>query len=369
MNNELLQTLQTPCMVIDMQKAHANIMAMQKVANEAHCVLRPHIKTHKMVRFAKMQIDAGAVGITCAKLSEAEIMADGGIEDIFVAYPIIGVKTERAALLAKRVKRLILAVDSPAGAVGLSDAAVRHHITFEVRLEVDTGAKRTGVQTGMVALATQIAALPGLSLTGVYTFKSLVYQNNPTTDFSLAAQEEGELMQAIAKELSAAGFENLEISAGSSPTGASVAKTGMVSEIRPGTYIFKDYMLHCEGVAALADVAVRLFATVVSTPCKEYAVLDGGTKTFPTDIMLNQPPYQYASYAMVQDNDDLRLLRMNEEHGILTSVKGDTQLAVGDIIELMPVHVCTALNMQNNVYLYENNILTLVPVDARGALT
>ena len=370
MKQELLQQLQTPCVVIDMEKTRKNIADMQRAADAAGCALRPHIKTHKMVRFAKMQIAAGAKGITCAKLSEAEIMADGGIDDIFIAYPLIGTaKTNRLPALCKKVKRLILAVDSLAGAQQLEDCAAQHGLTLEVRLEIDTGAKRTGVQENVVVLAQQINALAHLRLTGIYTFKSLVYQNAPTTDNQLAAEEEGALMLAYAQQLREAGIPIADVSAGSSPTGLAVAQTGKVTEIRPGTYVFKDYMLHCEGVAELSDVAVRIYATVVSTPCSAYAVIDGGTKTFPMDILLHKPPYQYNSYAVVQGHDDLRLTRMNEEHGILTAESGHTDLTVGDIVELMPVHVCTAINMQNNVYLLENDTLTRVPVDARGALT
>lgn len=371
MKKNLLCQLDTPCIVIDMEKTKVNIKNMQKIADETGCALRPHIKTHKMALFAKMQIEAGAKGITCAKISEAKVMADAGIDDIFIAYPIIGEhKITHLIDLNKKVKRLIVAVDSYAGATLLHEAATKHNMTFEVRMEVDTGAKRTGVvQSEFLTLAKQIKSLSCLNLTGIYTFKSLVYQNKPTTNKLLAAKEEGDLMAKIANELRQEKIDIKEISAGSTPTGPDVARTGQVTEIRPGTYIFNDYMLFCEESAQLEDVAVRLYATVVSTPCKEYAVVDGGTKTFPMDILLNKAPYYYDSYAIVQGNDDLKLTRLNEEHGILSSIKGDTGLKVGDIIEFMPVHVCTTINMQNNVWLLDNNELHYEKVDARGALT
>ncbi len=369
MTEALKQQLQTPCIVIDMELAKKNIQMMQEEVNQTNATLRPHIKTHKMVSFAKMQVAAGAKGITCAKLSEAEIMAEGGLDDIFLAYPLIGPrKLERLPALQQKCKRLILAVDSLACGEGLSNCAVEHDLIFEVRLEVDTGAKRTGIQTDLVALAKKIAALPNLSLTGIFTFKSLVYQNKATTNPQEAAIEEGELMEAIAKELKEAGISLQDISAGSSPTGVLVAKTGKVTEVRPGTYIFKDYMLYCEESAELSQVAVRVYATVVSTPCEDYAVIDGGTKTFPMDILLDQAPYFYSGYAMVQGHPHLELKRMNEEHGILTSKEGPHGLKVGDIIELMPIHVCTAVNLQNEVYLLEEESLTLEKVEGRGAL-
>ncbi len=370
MEQAILDKLETPCIVIDLEKVKKNLKEMQAIADSYNCKLRPHIKTHKMVPFAKLQLEYGAAGITCAKVSEAEVMADGGIDDIFIAYPLIGAfRIRRAIELARRVKRLILAVDSLEGASALNDAAGEAGISFEVWLEVDTGAKRTGVlRDQAVSLAKQVSQMPNLNLTGIYTFKSLVHKGRPTTDPDTAGQEEGELMKAIADDIRAAGVNIRDISAGSTPTGMQVARTGMVTEIRPGTYIFKDYMLYKEGVAKLEDVAAHYYATVVSTPSEEYAIIDGGTKTFPMDIQLNAAPYYYPSYAVIEDNDDLQLIRMNEEHGIITSKRGRTGLKVGQKIRLTPVHVCPAINMQNQVYIYDGQDVYQQKVDARGML-
>ena len=370
MKRELLEKLETPCIVIDMAKTEENVVKMQAAADAYHCSLRPHIKTHKMPVFTRMQLSHGAAGITCAKVSEAEVMADGGAEDIFIAYPMVGdFRIKRAIELAKRVKRLILAVDSMECAKVLNEAAKAESLILEVRLEVDTGAKRTGVLRSRAAeLAKQIHGLTNLKLTGIYTFKSLVYHDEPTVDKHLAGLEEGDLMEQIAEDIRKAGVPIEDVSAGSTPTGLEVAKTGKVTEIRPGTYIFNDHMLCMEGAANREDIAVRIYATVVSVPCKEYAVIDGGTKTFPMDILLDTAPYYYPGYALVVGNEDLRLRRMNEEHGIITSMKGDTGLKVGDKIELIPIHVCTAINMQNQVYLYDGEKLIQEKVAARGML-
>jgi D-serine deaminase-like pyridoxal phosphate-dependent protein len=118
----------------------------------------------------------------------------------------------------------------------------------------------------------------------------------------------------------------------------------------------------------MEDIAVRIYVTVVSVPSTEYAVIDGGTKTFPMDIPLDAPPYYYPGYALVEGNEDLQLRRMNEEHGIITSKKGDTGLKVGDKLALIPIHVCTAVNMQNQVYLYDGESLRQEKVAARGML-
>ncbi|NLO85794.1 MAG: alanine racemase [Clostridiales bacterium] len=368
LSREQLESLQTPCVVLDMDTAQRNIEAMQREIDQTNCRLRPHVKTHKMPLFARMQVAAGAAGITCAKISEAEVMADGGLDDIFIAYPIIGdFRIMRAIALQKKIKRLILAIDSAEGACRLSALAAQANTAFEVRMEIDTGAGRTGIQMDRAAaLAKEIAALPNLHLTGIYTFKGLVYQGELTEDNDLAAREEGEMMAAAAAAIRACGIELQDISAGSSPTGVAVAKTGLVNEVRPGTYIFKDQLLCREHVAQPLDIAVRYAATVVSANHEGYAVIDGGTKTFGTDIPLHQPPFCFDGYAAVEHSDDLVLARMNEEHGIVVSRKGHTGLKVGDVLTLIPIHVCTCINQQNEVYLLSGGMLTKERVLARG---
>lgn len=366
----LIMQLETPCVVIDVEKARENIRRMQQAADNHDCKLRPHVKTHKIPYFARMQMEMGAAGITCSKVSEAEVMAEGGLQDIFIAYPLIGSnKIRRALSLSRRVKRLILAVDSLEGANFLEQAAGEAGVVLEVRMEVDTGAARTGVEReAAVRLAMEIKKLPHLRLTGIYTFKSLVYQNAPTTDTLLAAKEEGDLMESVSEKLRQAGIPIEEISAGSTPTGEAVAATGKVTEIRPGTYIFNDFMLTKEGHCEIGDIAGRICATVVSTPRPDYAVIDGGTKTFPMDIPLDAPPYCYPGYAVVEGIPDLALRRMNEEHGMLSSRLGNTGLHVGQVVALIPIHICTAINMQNSIYLHEYGELRKVPVAARGML-
>lgn len=370
LNEELIKKLETPCIVIELDKAKENIRQMQEIADRNRVSLRPHIKTHKMQKFANLQLKYGAVGITCAKVSEAEIMADGGINDIFIAYPMVGeFRVDRAIKLAQRIDRLILAVDSEECACKLNSSAKTSGITIEVRLEVDTGAGRTGVLLkNAVKLAIAISQMSNLKLSGIYTFKGLVLKNTATTDNTAAGDEEGELLEYIANKIREHGIEIAEISAGSSPTGETVAATGKVTEIRPGTYIFKDYMLYKEGVAKLDEIAAHVYATVVSTPNDEYAVIDGGTKTFCGDVSLNTPPFYYEGYAVVEGDYNLVLSRMNEEHGILTAKNGKTELKVGQVLKLIPVHICTAVNLQNEVYIYDNGNISKHRVDARGML-
>lgn len=360
--------IETPTMVIDVSVAKQNIKRMQEQITQAACTLRPHIKTHKIPRFALEQLAAGAVGITCAKVSEAEVMAAGGVKDIFIAYPMVGTfRIDRAAALLSSLDRLILAVDSVEGAVALNNRAEELGVRFEVRLEIDTYAGRTGVSIGKVlGVAKTIHALKNLSLTGIFTFKSLVYQGKPTTDVALAAEEEGQLMNFVAVLLRDSGIPIMDVSAGSSPTAVAVAQTGLVTEVRPETYIFNDYMLYKKGMCSLDQLAAKVYATVVSANHSDYAIIDGGSKTFSTDVPLGS---YYPGYAVVEGNENLILQRMNEEHGIIVAEDGKTNVAVGEVLTLLPIHVCTSMNMHNHVYLLEEDgSLTKQKVEARGCL-
>jgi D-serine deaminase-like pyridoxal phosphate-dependent protein len=360
---------ETPCIIADFAKVKANISRMQELCDRYGCKLRPHIKTHKSTEIARMQVTAGAVGITCAKISEGEVMAAGGLTDIFIAYPLIGEsKLARAMLLAKRITRLILAADSLEGAEALSKAAVRFGIEIEVRLEIDTGARRTGAALQeAAALGMAVSKLANLRLTGLYTFKGMLHKSQPTTDYEQAALEECVLLNQVKDALSQRGVNITTLSAGSTPTGPACASTGLVNEIRPGTYVFYDQMCLLQGICKPEDIAARIFTTVVSAPSPNYAVIDGGSKTFPTDVTLCKPPFELHSYGYIAGRDDLRLDRLNEEHGMLRRFDGGpTGLKVGDALEFIPAHICPAINLQNHIFLNENGGLRKLNIDARG---
>ncbi len=363
-----MQQLETPCIAVDMAQVQRNIQKMQDIAERSRCLLRPHIKTHKSTEIARMQLSAGACGITCATVSEAEVMAAGGIQDIFIAYPLIGAhKLIRAEQLCRGVKRLILAADSFAGARELSRLAVAAGLILEVRLEIDTGAGRTGIPMDKLAETGQeILRLEGLDITGIYTFKSLVYHGQPTKDAGLAGAEEAGMMAEAAEQLRRMGFSIRDISAGSTPTAAACAAGGGINEIRPGTYVYYDRMTYLEGACTEEETAAAVYATVVSTPEPSLAVVDGGSKTFAGDVVLGKPPFYFDTYAFLPEHPHLILERMNEEHGILRTRQGPTGLAVGDVVMLIPLHICTAVNLQDKFYAIKNDEIIRMPVDARG---
>lgn len=364
-----LESIETPSIIVDMQKVRANLQRMADDVKGCGCALRPHVKTHKIPELARLALEYGACGVTCAKVSEAEVMAAGGISDIFIAYPLVGgFRILRAAALSRRI-RLIVAVDSLEGARALSDAAMLQGVVFEVRMEVDSGLARTGIPPEKAcALARAVSELPGLRLTGIYTFRGLVLDGKPTRDNGAAGRQEGRMLAQLAARLRTEGLDIRDVSGGSSPTGRFVAEVPGVTEVRPGTYIFNDWMQVAEGACTREDCAAAVLCTVVSVSEAGYAVIDGGSKTFCTDFPLNAPPFFHKGYAVSADGPELVLSRVNEEHGILTSPAGSTGLSVGQRVRLIPVHVCTTVNLHDSVWLLEDGTLRKVKVAARGML-
>ncbi|TBL70759.1 alanine racemase [Paenibacillus thalictri] len=359
---------ETPCLLIDVPTMNANISAMAEVAKRNRVAWRPHAKTHKIPDIAKAQLMAGASGITVAKISEAEVMAEHGIEDIFVAYPlVVEAKIERAVRLSQRI-RLIVGTDSFEGARRLSETAGRHDHVLQVRLEIDTGMKRTGVEYDKaVELALLIHGLPNVRLSGIFTFRGAMLDGKPTLDLEKAGKEEGELMVRLAEAMRAEGIPIADVSVGSTPTGAYAAEVKGVTEIRPGTFVFNDRMQAKFGVCSLDDCAAVIQATVVSRPSERHAVIDGGSKTFATDVQPHTSPLNLVGFGHILEAPDAVLERFSEEHGIIRLEPHHT-LAVGDIVHIIPNHVCSTLNLHNYVYLVDGPSIEKVAVQARGML-
>jgi D-serine deaminase-like pyridoxal phosphate-dependent protein len=362
--------VETPCILIDVDVMGKNIIQMANISKANGVKLRPHIKTHKIPEIARMQIDAGAAGVTSAKVSEAEVMANNGVDDIFIAFPIIGEdKVKRVLDLNKKI-RLIVGIDSIIGAKALSDAAISKGQIVEVRLEIDTGMRRTGVAYNQaVETAKKITEMKGLRLTGIYTFRGSIYQGKATSDRKKAGLEEGELMSKLADMLREEGINIIDVSVGSSPTGEFAAQVEGVTEIRPGTYVFNDAMQVNIGSCSLNDCAAKVMTTVVSRPAPDLAIIDGGSKTFATDMIPGVPPYFLKGYGIIINHDGLILERLSEEHGIIRVENQQEELNIGDKIMVVSNHICPTINLHDKVYFVKGGkVLREVPVAARGKL-
>lgn len=362
--------LETPCLVIDSSVVDANIAAMSEVAKRNGVQLRPHAKTHKLPEMAARQIAAGAAGITVAKISEAEVMAEGGITDIFVAYPLVAAsKIERAIRLSQAGVRLIVGADSLEGAKRISEAAAREGVVLEIRLEIETGLRRTGVRIDdAVQLAKQIAALDGIRLTGIFTYRGAIHNGTPTLHLRAAGHEEGLIMASLATALRSEGLAIQDVSVGSTPTAAYAAEIVGVTEIRPGTYIYQDRMQAAFGVSTIDDCAGAVLATVISRPSDDLIVIDGGSKTFATDVQPGTSPLCLQGFGHIVGAPDAVLERMTEEHGMIR-VRTDALYRVGDLIRIIPNHICSTVNLHNFVYIADAaGQLRKAAVAARGML-
>lgn len=357
----------TPYVSIDRARMQSNILEMAGMARSSEVSLRPHVKTHKIPAIAREQLEAGAVGISVATVSEAEVMADSGIEDIFIAYPLVTEeKILRAVALSRRI-RLIVGVDSLEGARKLSEVAETEDHTLEVRLEVDTGLRRTGVlYEDAVELAAEIQSTSNLDLTGIYTYRGAVLDGSPTLELEKAGIEEGQLMATLADRVRERGMRVNDVSVGSTPTAQYAARVQGVTEVRPGTYVFYDKMQTKLGACSFDECAAEVVATVVSKPSSELAVIDGGSKTFATDVQPGSAPLNLVGFGEIVGHPEATLERLTEEHGMIL-LNGESDLQVGDAIRIVPNHICSTVNLHDAIYLTsEDGGVEELQVAARG---
>jgi D-serine deaminase-like pyridoxal phosphate-dependent protein len=340
-----LHELDTPSLLVDLDRLEANLNRMAKVAKAADLSLRPHTKTHKTVEIAKLQLARGAAGITVAKVGEAEVMAEAGVEDIFIAHQVVGqAKIERLAALAKRAK-VAVGVDSVAVASPLSMAFAQQGMRLPVMIEVDIGLKRCGVQPEEAAeLARQLNALPGLNLIGVFTYPGQVYAARSENEVGGIAAFECRTMAEVAQRVGRVASMEPRVSGGSTPTAPHYSAECGLTEIRPGTYVFNDRIQIDRWSARPADCALTVLSTVVSTPEPGRAVLDAGSKSLASDLAPVSP-----GYGMLKEDNAAILVKLNEEHGFLDLSQATIRPRVGDKVEVIPNHCCTVSNLYDEM--------------------
>lgn len=343
--------IDTPAILIDLDIAEANITRFQGYCDTHDLNLRPHIKTHKLPLLARKQIAAGAVGITCQKVSEAEAMiAGGGIDDVLITFNIVGQrKLDRLRALADRVKLTVVA-DNDVTAAGLSATFADAPTPLAVLVECDTGARRCGVTSPESAadLAVRIDAMPGLRFAGLMTY--------PPTGREPDVQA---WLQRAADAIAARGVSVPIISTGGSPGMWQAQDVPIATEYRIGTYIYNDCSLQARGVCTWHDCALTVLATVISVPAPDRAVIDCGTKVLTSDLL------GLEGHGHVLGRPDINVAGLSEEHGVLTAPAID--LAIGDRIRIVPNHACVVSNMLDEVILIRGDtVLGAEPVAARG---
>lgn len=323
--------LETPVPVVDLDKLQANIARLQAYLDEHKIANRPHVKTHKIPEIARMQMDAGAVGITCQKVSEAEVMADAGFKDIFIPYNIIGEsKLTRLILLAKQITVSVTA-DSVYVVNGLSNAAQKAGLTLAVLIECDTGLQRCGVQTPQEAaeLARLIHRSPNLHFGGLMTY--------PTSDATDAfIQETRALLAGDAIQIE-------RVSGGGSPGMWQAHLHPDVTEHRAGIYVYGDRLTLRSGAVTLDTCALRVHATVVSRPTPDRGVLDAGSKSLSSDL------HGLDGYGYICEYPDAKLYLLSEEHGHVDFSACARKPEIGERVSIIPNHCCTVTSLLDEV--------------------
>jgi D-serine deaminase-like pyridoxal phosphate-dependent protein len=358
-----IDDLDTPSLLIDVNVLHRNLRKMAKYCDDHKLALRPHTKTHKMPEIARLQLHYGASGITVAKLGEAEVMADAGIADILIVYPLWGEKKwEHLIGLADRVK-VTVAVDSLVVAAGISKAATAAGTEIGIRAEFDTGFHRCGwrIATESMGEIQKVIAFPGLRWDGILVYPGHIMGNQTIRERDI--ERENETMDALFELLDSASIPYPVVSGGNTPAAFASHRFHGLTEIRPGTYVFNDRNTVDAESAGFADCAVTVLVTVVSRSASQRAIIDAGSKTLSADMLLSG---DRRGYGYVVEHPELILEALSEEHGHL-SAPSDSAISVGDRLRVIPNHVCPCINLHDRVYVTEGDkVVDEWQVAARG---
>lgn len=352
--------LATPAILVDRTRLEHNIRSMQ-AAGDAHGVeLRPHMKTHKMVAVARRQLAAGARGLTCAKIGEAEAMLPSGVKSLFIAHSLVDPRqAPRIAALAEQLEDLRVGVTSEAQAVPLARLARLAGRRLKVMMAVDTGLGREGTRSlaEVKALAAHLALSRDLDLAGFYTHEGQTYgADDPTRH----AAQFTEILDALCAARDAVD-PKLPIWPGCSVSARWMANSGRPQAVRPGSYVFSDLSLTVTTrVATPGEEALHILTTVVDRPAPGLALIDAGSKSLSGD----RTPA--GIHAVSADGRDLNVFRVNEEHGYVHGAAVDS-LRIGEKLRLIPAHVCPVMNLTDEVIVVEGeSVVDRWPVEARG---
>ena len=353
--------IDTPAVVIDLDVVERNARRLGDALAGRGIALRPHAKTHKSIALARLQLEAGARGITVGNLGEAEVFAAGGLDDIFIAYPVWADGPKAARLRALHDNpglRLVVGFDSIAGAERLATAVAGSPRRLQVMLELDPGNRRTGASAQAAGLIAVAARELGLDVQGVFTHGGHAYR--PGAAEPAGADEVATLTEGAAA-LAAEGIDAVVVSAGSTPTQLTAA-VAPVNEIRAGTYLIGDRQQWAIGAVPDDGVAIAVAATVVSAAVDGQVVLDAGAKTLTKDVA----PY-LEGHGLLPAYPDAVIERVADYHGIVRIAPGAARPNMGEVVAVIPNHVCPVIDLRDSfIATRAGEVVGVWPVDARG---
>lgn len=361
--------LPTPALIIDIDCMEKNLATMAEALKRRGKIVRPHIKTHKIPALAKLQVQLGAVGITAAKVSEAEIMASNGINDILIANQIIeNEKLSRLTDLAKKTRVSIL-IDCQEGLLRLVQTAEKAHVQIGVLLEIETGDCRCGVlPEDALSLAKEIKKYKSLEFIGLETFGGQIAHATDYQEMLLKAKKVVNTLIELKAAFEKNDIEVKEISIGGTPAANILAELDGPTELRPGVYIFNDVATVYRQAATFDDCALTVLATIISKPDVNRVVIDAGGKA----LSYARPGTVFGKetyHGVIKGKEDIAVKRLSEEHGILEDEKGLNDFKIGDKIEIIPAHACPVVNLFDKVYYCRNGVVeNILPIEARGKM-
>jgi len=354
------RALDTPAVVVDLDRMDARIASMASLMRERGIALRPHAKTHKSIEVARRQIDAGAVGLTVATIGEAEVFADAGLADLFIAYPLIasGPKADRLRRLASRCV-LSVGADSTAGVEALAAALKGAATPPRILIEIDSGGARTGVLPELAGSLARHARDCGFEVVGAFTHEGHGYRG--TEQRRTAGQDAVSSLETAAESLRADGIEPTVMSAGATPT-FELSAHGIVTEERPGTYVFGDRQQAALRGEPAEDVALMVAATVVSAGTGDGFVIDAGAKSLAQDVSPIIP-----GHGAIVGYPEAVIHRLHDHHGAVSLPPGSARPAVGSVVWVVPNHVCPVVNLVDEFLVAQGGgVVARWTVDARG---
>lgn len=342
-----ISELDTPSVLVDLDILERNSQRMSDYVHAKGLTLRPHIKTHKIPTIALGEIAKGAIGVTAAKPGEAVVMAEGGVQDIFVAYPIVSRKKADTLLSLSDRARISVSVDSLEAAQVLASASQDRGYDLSILVEIDVGFGRCGLQddASLVQLAHEIENLSGAHFGGLMFYPG---------HMMVSLEQQDELLPKVNARVESAydalvkaRFEIPVVSGGSTPMAYRSHEFSHLTELRPGMYLLNDRNLLTGGFATLDDCALTVLTTVVSKAVHGRVILDGGSKTFSSDRLLTG---NHVGFGIVRADEDAVFYAMSEEHGHLDVSVSKRRYSIGERLRIVPNHVCTTINMHNTIY-------------------
>src|SRR5258705_1727910 len=357
-----LEAVETPALLVDLDRLDANLDRAADYAARHGIALRPHVKTHKSTYVASAQLRRGARGLTCATPREAEVMAEE-CDDVLVAFPPVASPRARRLTALPSTVRLTVALDSEHAATELARAARDARREVGVYVELDLGIRRVGVASveAAVALARHVSEIDGLRFDGLAFYPGHIREPIGDQDAKLEALER--VLAGAMERFYDAGLPPRVVSGGSTPTMWRTHEMPSVTEMRPGTYVYNDRSTVTTGACSPSDCALTVLATVVSTSVTGQAVIDAGSKALGREPMRGPGD----GFGQLLDHPEVIVERMSEEHGVLDLSSSGWRPSVGELVQVVPNHVCVAVHLHDHVYgLRGGHLERSWPIEARG---